>query len=1161
MRDEKNELGALEAEPESSRMTNSRPIPYHEPRPNSSASSSSFSSRDGVFLQDTQRRSPFTTHLTARPRKRPTDVLDPDLEYPDSKSRRPTPSPAVTAAPSPYSATDSSEFDCDDAVLRSILGDDYKEEAKKNKEYLRAQEAKRKQEAEDEAHARRLQESFDFPVISQPTPQAQANASVQSFFNANGTLHRPVAAPSPWPQSPTLEGVGSYRQPQSAAVEAIDLEDSDSDIEVITGTEWTSNSDRIPWSPRFQPLTGPRGNLVAASPSMPGAFPGSPAYGGQGGTSVYGMGLQPPRLNLPSHLLGYNDLTMDTNGALNSYAAPITIDDWDFVRPSGYNNAVSTEDDIKEFLANVRPDEELSDNQRIDTPDAMEISLMPHQKLGLAWMMKMELGSSKGGVLADDMGLGKTIQALALIVANKPLPNLPTPTLIVAPVALLHQWDREAFNAMKRGRRLRVLTVHGDRGRRVQWRALQQYDIVLTTYGTLASEFKRYLGWMQRKRMDRDAQINDNDKLLLLDERVRFWRVILDESQCIKNRRTKAALAACQIQSQYRWCLTGTPMQNGVDEFQSLLKFTRIRPYDNWEQFSRDIARPIKASGEYKNRAMRQLQTIVRATTLRRTKNSKIDGQPILQLPQKTIHENKAVFSDDERAFYEALEQKSAIQFNKYLKAGTVGRNYSNVLVLLLRLRQACCHPHLIRDIAINTGGIAGLDMAANARELSRAVVERLGAIEAFECPVCMDAVINTLITNPCGHTLCEECLGRLVDSSMMTNDAAKVICPSCRTELDTSKTTDHQSLLSVHFPERASVAQFESDKKSESSDDDVDSSSDEDDKDSEDDLTDFVVPDDEPIDDDVEDEEHENEHELYYKTIDSNNVKDEPNDDTRLKKVEKPKKSKKGKGKKKDAYADKSLAQLRKEGMRNKSAKKAYLRRLRKGFQTSAKIEQTIQLLESIHEKNPSDKTLIFSGFTTFLDLLEVPLSRHPHLSNYVRYDGSMSAKSRTEAVEYFTDKPECKAVLISLKAGNAGLNLTKANHVIILDPHWNYYTEAQAIDRAHRLGQMKPVEVHRMFIDGEGLPNGTVEDRILELQEKKRQLVESALDENEGRSVARLGVRELGYLFVSDITFCPTFRLTLCRVSAEFEADYSHVPKEGVTGNRVDDVFCIRI
>lgn len=94
-------------------------------------------------------------------------------------------------------------------------------------------------------------------------------------------------------------------------------------------------------------------------------------------------------------------------------------------------------------------------------------------------------------------------------------------------------------------------------------------------------------------------------------------------------------------------------------------------------------------------------------------------------------------------------------------------------------------------------------------------------------------------------------------------------------------------------------------------------------------------------------------------------------------------------------------------------------------------------------------------------------------------------------------------------MKAGNAGLNLIAASQVIILDPFWNPYVEEQAIDRAHRIGQQKPVQVHRILV-----PN-TVEDRILALQEKKRELIEAALDEKARKSISRLGVAELGFLF----------------------------------------------
>lgn len=92
---------------------------------------------------------------------------------------------------------------------------------------------------------------------------------------------------------------------------------------------------------------------------------------------------------------------------------------------------------------------------------------------------------------------------------------------------------------------------------------------------------------------------------------------------------------------------------------------------------------------------------------------------------------------------------------------------------------------------------------------------------------------------------------------------------------------------------------------------------------------------------------------------------------------------------------------------------------------------------------------------------------------------------------------------------AGNAGLNLVAASRVIILDPFWNPYIEMQAIDRAYRIGQLKPVEVHRILV------KGTVEDRILELQERKRALVDAALDEGASKELARLGPQQLAFLF----------------------------------------------
>ena len=96
-----------------------------------------------------------------------------------------------------------------------------------------------------------------------------------------------------------------------------------------------------------------------------------------------------------------------------------------------------------------------------------------------------------------------------------------------------------------------------------------------------------------------------------------------------------------------------------------------------------------------------------------------------------------------------------------------------------------------------------------------------------------------------------------------------------------------------------------------------------------------------------------------------------------------------------------------------------------------------------------------------------------------------------RVSAAKDFMDDSEIKVILVSLKAGNAGLNLNAASQVIIMDPHWNPSLELQAIDRAHRIGQQKPVQVHRILV------KETVEDRIMQLQEDKRQVVEGALDD----------------------------------------------------------------
>ena len=664
----------------------------------------------------------------------------------------------------------------------------------------------------------------------------------------------------------------------------------------------------------------------------------------------------------------------------------------------------------------------------------------------------MEDASSKGGILADDMGLGKTVQALSLIVSRKSENSACKTTLIVAPVALMGQWAREISKLLKRGRySLTVETVHSNT-RDLQWSKLREKDVVLTTYGTLSSEIKRKQAWEEKlKRLPNAVPSGRSEHIPLLGEKSRWYRVILDEAQWIKNKATKASLAACYLQAEYRWCLTGTPMQNSVDELYSLIRFLRIPPYSSLEKFNRDFSRPLKAknsSGNSKENAMHQLQALLKAIMLRRTKDSKIDGKPILQLPEKTIEEQHAAFSKDEHEFYQALESRAKITFNKYLKAGTVGRNYSNALVLLLRLRQACCHPHLIKDLELETGASPeNIDKLANAETLPANVVERIKQIESFECPICFDAAINSLIFNPCGHPSCNECFDRLATQAHTNADSEGgigILCPSCRGKVDPAKLTDFKSFKEA-FGSNDEGDHQDGDvdppttQNDEDTENDSDSDTDESDGDVDDDgdLAGFVVPDDEiEFDSDNDQDKKKVKGKIPFQPL---AAKKEGNDQVASQKPRKPKRKGKGKGKgKASSTKHLSLAQLRKEGLKNKAAKKRYLRRLEKNFQTSSKIEKTVELLEAIEARGTNEKTIIFSQFTSLLDLLEVPLSRKD--LQYKRYDGSMKPSDREEAVLAFTDDPRCTVMLVSLKAGNSGLNLTAASQVIIFDPHWNW-------------------------------------------------------------------------------------------------------------------------
>ncbi|KAI5297989.1 hypothetical protein KEM56_004393, partial [Ascosphaera pollenicola] len=332
----------------------------------------------------------------------------------------------------------------------------------------------------------------------------------------------------------------------------------------------------------------------------------------------------------------------------------------------------------------------------------------------------------KGGILADDMGLGKTVQSIALILTNprppvekdavkekgkkkKGLsPDVGKGTLIIAPLALIKQWEGEIESRVESSHRLLTCVYHGSQRNKFM-NELHKYDVVITTYGTLSAEHAAY----NEKKIDAGLFANT------------WYRIILDEAHTIKNRNAKATQSACALDSQYRWCLTGTPMQNNLEELQSLIHFLRIKPYENLATFKEQIVKPLNNGRG--GLAIRRLQVVLKAFMKRRTKDvlkesgglhggksGKDDGEAGdekkssggFKIVNREVVKIAAEFTPEERQFYDRLQDRTDKTLAKMMGSQL---NYASALVLLLRLRQACNHPDLVNgDLAKDKEGLFG---------------------------------------------------------------------------------------------------------------------------------------------------------------------------------------------------------------------------------------------------------------------------------------------------------------------------------------------------------------------------------------------------------------------------------------------------------------------
>ncbi|KAK1832217.1 DNA repair protein rad5 [Podospora conica] len=634
-----------------------------------------------------------------------------------------------------------------------------------------------------------------------------------------------------------------------------------------------------------------------------------------------------------------------------------------------------------------------------------------------------------GGILADEMGLGKTIQMLSLVhshrskiaeavkakaagqpdAASNLLPRLPMvnantgpidapcTTLVVAPMSLLAQWQSEAENASKEDTIKSMVYYGNDKSADLltmccEANAASAPDLIITSYGTVLSEFTQ----IASKRGDKAGHRG----LFSLN----FFRVILDEAHTIKNRQSKTAKACYEISAEHRWALTGTPIVNKLEDLFSLIRFLRVEPWNNFSFWRTFITVPFESKDFM--RALDVVQTVLEPLVMRRTKDMRTpDGKLLVPLPPKHVEIVEIELSQAERDVYDYIYNRAKRAFLDNEEAGTVLKSFTSIFAQILRLRQSCCHPVLVRnkDVVADEveAGAAADAVAGLADDMDlQHLVERFTAAtddgdasQAFgahamkqirdeannECPVCAEEPMIEQTVTGCWHSSCKQCMLDYIKHQTDRHEVPR--CFQCREPINSR------------------------------------------------DLFEVVRHEDDP-----------------------------------------------------DA-----------------AAPRISLQRIGTAGESSAKVVSLIKHLRDLRKENPTMKTVVFSQFTSFLSIIEPALTRSN--MRFLRLDGSTSQKARAALLNEFKDSQKFTVLLLSLKAGGVGLNLTSAKRVFMMDPWWSFAVEAQAIDRVHRMGQEDEVKVYRFIV------KGSVEERMLKIQDRKKFIATSlGMMSDEEKKVQRI-------------------------------------------------------
>ncbi|KAI6026131.1 SNF2 family N-terminal domain-containing protein [Pisolithus microcarpus] len=660
----------------------------------------------------------------------------------------------------------------------------------------------------------------------------------------------------------------------------------------------------------------------------------------------------------------------------------------------------------------------------------------------------------RGALVADSMGLGKTLTMLSLILATKKdVPsNYSQATLIVVPLSVISNWEQQIEEHCTRG----ALTtyVYYGASRNIAADELAKHEVVITTYQTVVGEVDPNIltdghpGGRTKKKRKVETGLFD----------VKWKRIILDEGHSIRNAKTKTAKAVCKLTAQRRWVLSGTPIDLG-----SILTFLQIcRPLDNEDFFKRLLLRPLKEGDPVGAELLRALMTQV---CIRRTKEVKylscvsICSEDLCYVderfpgaPPSSLASGDEVdvtlipvsLHEGARALYDAVEaishQRVETLINQSGGMNTVVT--SNVLSMLTRLRQIALHPGLIpvnylEQLQVNEELSTQAPVAHIAPERLQDQLSKL-IEDSEECPICFGILTDPRIT-PCAHAFCFACI-----SEVLARDPK---CPMDRRRISARELVEPPPLIELtQLPAKLNNQGHDELRTGSSAKIDQ--------------LLHLLklLPSDEKS--------------LVFSQFTSF-----------LDKA--------------SVFCDGKRAGCKFREQIGQTLSEHGIPYVRFDGQLSARKRQEIlerfsiplETESCIHSSAESTTRVSSCDLLTDDGTMEGPDFHQGH--------SSLAEKSKKKASESMTSNANPKSVfdcsafqgtnprvmLISLKAGALGLNLTVANNVFLW---WQEGIESQAIDRCNRIGQRRPVHVYQLIAEN------TVESKVMEIQERKKKLIQ---------------------------------------------------------------------